>query len=116
MSVRRIVPNVKVDDPEAVAAFYREILELDLLMDLGWIHTYGNSSEMTVQISLATEGGSGTPVPDLSVEVDNYDEVLARVKQQKIPIEYGPVTEPWGVARFYIRDPSGKLINVLQHI
>jgi len=25
----------------------------------------------TVQISIASEGGSGTPVPDLSIEVDN---------------------------------------------
>lgn len=32
-----------------------------------------------------------------------------------IPIEYGPATEPWGVRRFYVRDPFGKLINILQH-
>jgi hypothetical protein len=27
----------------------------------------------------------------------------------------GPATEPWGVRRFYVRDPFGKLINILQH-
>jgi hypothetical protein len=29
--------------------------------------------------------------------------------------ELGPATEPWGVRRFYVRDPFGKLINILQH-
>ncbi|HYN27676.1 MAG TPA: glyoxalase, partial [Burkholderiales bacterium] len=24
-------------------------------------------------------------------------------------------SEPWGVRRFYVRDPFGKLINILQH-
>ena len=33
----------------------------------------------------------------------------------KFGIEYGPVTEPWGVTRFYVRDPFGRLINVLEH-
>jgi catechol 2,3-dioxygenase-like lactoylglutathione lyase family enzyme len=70
---------------------------------------------MTVQISLASEGGSGTPVPDLSIEVDNIETALEKVKKAGILIEYGPQSEPWGVRRFFIRDPFGKLINILQH-
>ena len=31
------------------------------------------------------------------------------------PIEYGPVDEPWGVRRFFVRDPFGRLINILKH-
>jgi len=27
--------------------------------------------------------------------------------------EYGPADEPWGVRRFYCRDPFGKLVNIL---
>jgi catechol 2,3-dioxygenase-like lactoylglutathione lyase family enzyme len=70
---------------------------------------------MTVQVSFVTEGGSGTPVPDLSIEVDNIETALARVKKAGILIEYGPESEPWGVRIFYIRDPFRKLINILQH-
>jgi hypothetical protein len=33
---------------------------------------------MTVQIGVATEGGSGTSVPGLSIEVDDVDAVLGR--------------------------------------
>ena len=54
-------------------------------------------------------------MPDLSIEVDNMEAALARFKEANVPIEYGPVSEPWGVRRFYVRDPFGKLINILQH-
>jgi catechol 2,3-dioxygenase-like lactoylglutathione lyase family enzyme len=70
---------------------------------------------MTVQVSIASEGGSGTEVPDISIEVDDLEAALFRVKAANIPIEYGPELEQWGVRRFYVRDPFGKLINVLQH-
>ncbi len=72
-------------------------------------------SRMTTQVSFAVEGGSGTPVPDLSVEVDDLDEALARVRAAGIAIEYGPAHEPWGVRRFFVRDPFGRRVNLLQH-
>lgn len=115
MKVKRIVPNVAASDTGKASAFYGHLLGLELLMDLGWIRTYGPSSEMAIQVSVATEGGSGAPVPDISIEVDDIDEALARAKKGKVPIEYGPKIEPWGVRRFYVRDPFGKLINILQH-
>jgi catechol 2,3-dioxygenase-like lactoylglutathione lyase family enzyme len=62
-----------------------------------------------------SEGGSDTPVPDLSIEVDDLEAALTRVKRARIPIEYGPVDEPWGVRRFCVRDPFGKLVNILVH-
>ena len=115
MIVKRIVANIAAASPEEAGRFYSSIFGLDLVMDHGWIKTYSSGEKMTTQISVASEGGSGTPVPDLSIEVDSLDTALERVRSQNIPIEYGPVSEPWGVRRFYVRDPFGKLINVLQH-
>ena len=115
MKVQRIVANLNVADPARVDAFYQGILGLDLLMDLGWIRTYGTDSKMPVQVSIASQGGANTLVPDLSIEVDDLDEALRRVREAGVAIEYGPVTEPWGVRRFYVRDPAGKLVNILQH-
>ncbi|MBN8960312.1 MAG: VOC family protein [Rhizobiales bacterium] len=116
MAVRRIVANIAARDLSATRAFYGEIFGLDLVMDHGWIATYGAPTQMSVQISIATEGGSGTPVPDISIEVDDVTAVLECLKQKGIAIAYGPVDEPWGVRRFFVRDPFGKLINVLSHI
>src|SRR5262245_16594292 len=66
---------------------------------------------MKVELSVASEGGSGTTVPDISIEVDDLEEALARIKKAKIPVEYGPKTEPWGVRRFYVRDPGALAVR-----
>lgn len=116
MRVLRIVANIKAADVEAADSFYRSVLGLDVVMDHGWIRTYASTSKMTVQLSVATQGGSDTPVPDLSIEVDDLAEVLRRVESSGTPVEYGPVDEPWGVRRFYVRDPLGRLVNILQHV
>ncbi len=115
MNVRRIVAIVETPDPSRAVAFYRDLLGLEVLMDQGWIVTLGAKTKMTLQVSFAKEGGSGTPVPDLSIEVDDLDEALLRMKEAKVAIEYGPAEEPWGVRRFFVRDPFGKLVNVLAH-
>jgi catechol 2,3-dioxygenase-like lactoylglutathione lyase family enzyme len=115
LKIKRIVSNVETSAVEKAHRFYHDVLGLDLVMDLGWIRTYGSASKMDIQISFASQGGSGTPVPDLSIEVDDLDAALSRVRKAGISVEYGPESEPWGVRRFYVRDPFGKLINIVQH-
>jgi catechol 2,3-dioxygenase-like lactoylglutathione lyase family enzyme len=116
MKVKRIVANIATEDIAKAKRFYGDILGLDVLMDHGWLVTYGSDVKMTVQVGVAIQGGSDTPVPDLSIEVDDVEEALARMKKAKIKIEYGPANEPWSVRRFYVRDPFGKLVNILMHI
>ncbi|MRG44513.1 glyoxalase [Chitinophaga sp. SYP-B3965] len=115
--VKRIVANIDTKNIAKAEAFYKTVLGLEILMDHGWITTYGVENEnMAVQISFATQGGSGTLTPDLSIEVDDFEDTLSRAKEAGFAIDYGPVTEPWGVKRFYVRDPFGKLINILCHV
>ncbi|MGB2246386.1 MAG: VOC family protein [Alcanivorax sediminis] len=116
MAVKRIVANIETPDLQKAQAFYGEILELDLLMDHGWLQTYGSDETMRVQVSVASQGGGDTPVPDLSIEVDDLDAVLVRCQQAGVEIVYGPMDEPWGVRRFFVHDPFGKLLNILQHL
>ena len=117
MAVKRIVANVSTQKVADADAFYGAVLDLEVAMDRGWIRTYTapRKTSAAPQISFATEGGSGTAVPDLSIEVDNFDEVLARLSARKIAFEHGPVVEPWGVRRVFVRDPFGRLVNILTH-
>lgn len=113
--MKRIVADIHAEDPAKARGFYQEILGLEPLMDQGWIATYGSGGAAAVQISFVTEDGSGAPAPDLSIEVDDVDEAFRRMRQAGVAIEYGPVEEPWGVRRFFVRDPFGKLVNILAH-
>lgn len=77
--------------------------------------TLGGEATAAPMLSVASESGSGTELAALTIEVDDLDATLARVQAERCEIEYGPVTEPWGVRRFYLRDPLGTLLNVLTH-
>lgn len=115
MTVRRIVSNLASESVADLQEFYAGLFGLEVVMDHGWIVTLASGAQAAVQISIASEGGSGTPVPDLSIEVDDLDAVYARAKRLGHEIAYELTDEPWGVRRFYVRDPAGKLLNVLSH-
>lgn len=115
MTVKRIVANIEADGIEAAKAFYGDVLGMTVAMDLGWIVTFATDTPTTPQVSVAVQGGSGTPVPDISVEVDNLDEIYRRAVAAGFHVEYGPKHEPWGVRRFYVRDPFGRIVNVVAH-
>ncbi|MCG5482342.1 MAG: VOC family protein [Sinorhizobium meliloti] len=116
MTVRRIVPNLQVSDPLQAQRFYADLLGLEVVMDHGWIVTFAAVGRSAMpQVSFATEGGSGTPVPALSIEVDDVDETYHRATAAGAEIVYDITDESWGVRRFFLRDPFGTIVNVLSH-
>jgi catechol 2,3-dioxygenase-like lactoylglutathione lyase family enzyme len=116
MAVKRIVSNLYASDPQAAHAFYADLLGLELVMDHGWILTFAAKGQTALpQVSVASEGGNGTPVPVLSIEVDDVDAVYAQAREKGVAIVYDITDEPWGVRRFYLRDPFGNVINILSH-
>lgn len=115
MTVRRIVANLAAADPARARTFYEQLLDLEVVMDHGWIVTLASDAPAAPQLSIASEGGSGTPVPDPSIEVDDVDEIFRRALAANLEIVYGITDEPWGVRRFYLRDPLGRLLNILSH-
>lgn len=113
--VKRIVANLQTEDLSRADYFYHHILGLELLMDHGWIKTFGNDEKAKVQISFAVQGGNDTPVPDFSIEVDQVDDIHQKMKDSGFEITYDITDEDWGVRRFFVKDPFGKLINILSH-
>lgn len=113
--VKRIVSNIKTHDLSLADHFYHQILGLEILMDHGWIRTFGNKEAAGVQISFAVQGGNDTQVPDLSIEVDNIEEIYEKMKMAGFEIRYDITDEDWGVRRFFVRDPFGKVVNILCH-
>jgi predicted enzyme related to lactoylglutathione lyase len=90
MAVKRVVANISADDTGSAKAFYGGVLDMTMAMDLGWIVTFvAKAAAAPPQVSIATEGGAGTAVPDISIEVDNLDEVHRRAVAGGFDVEYG---------------------------
>ena len=54
-------------------------------------------------------------VPDMSVEVDDVDAVYAVMRESGAEVVHPLQDEEWGVRRFFVRDPNGRVVNVLSH-
>jgi catechol 2,3-dioxygenase-like lactoylglutathione lyase family enzyme len=117
MTVRRIVPDFQADSEESMAQsrdFYGR-LGLEEVMNLGWVMTLASPSNPTAQIIFITEERTAPVVPDLSIEVDDVDAVYAEVVASGAEIVRDLRDEEWGVRRFFVRDPNGRVVNVLTH-
>jgi uncharacterized glyoxalase superfamily protein PhnB len=53
--------------------------------------------------------------PEVTIEVDDVDAVHARAVASGAEIVHPLTDEPWDVRRFFVRDPNGAVINVMQH-
>lgn len=113
MSVTRIVANLHAPDPIALARFYEGVFGLDIPLDMGWISFLTNDGRQKIELHAASQGGSGTELPVISIGVDDLDAAEASVRDAGAEVVYGPVKEEWGLRRFYFRDPAGNLINVV---
>ncbi|MET8399071.1 VOC family protein [Streptomyces sp900116325] len=114
MAVRRVVPNIRSEAVPESRAFYG-LLGLEEVMNHGWIMTLASPSAPTAQLSFMTEDRTAPVVPDMSVEVDDVDAAYAVVRDSGAEILHPLQDEEWGVRRLFVRDPNGRVVNVLGH-
>jgi predicted enzyme related to lactoylglutathione lyase len=114
MVVKRIKPNILSSDFESSRTFYNEVIGLDGGQGLDWIIFFG-TEEREVQLSVMALDIKAQQHPDVSIEVDDVDEVYARAVAAGAEITYPLTDEDWGLRRFFVRDPNGAVINVTQH-
>jgi catechol 2,3-dioxygenase-like lactoylglutathione lyase family enzyme len=111
MKVRRIVPDLH-GDPQASRAFWEDVIGLELGMDLGWVIGFQSPSNETAQIIVMSEDATAPVSPNVTVEVGDVDAVHAKAVEHDCEIVHPLTDEPWGARRFFVRDPSGAVINV----
>jgi len=117
IGIRRVVPHLRADDMAASRSFYEGFLGLDVAMDLGWILTFASPTNPTAQLNLY--GAAAPPEslqPQMSIEVDDIDAVHADAVGRGIEVVDPFTDEPWGVCRFFARDPNGHVVNILSHL
>ncbi|MET0134799.1 MAG: VOC family protein [Kibdelosporangium sp.] len=114
MSVRRVVPNIQSTAAEQNRDFYG-LLGFEEVMNLGWIMTLAGRDNPAAQVSFMAEDKTAPVAPDLSIEVDDVDAAYAAMRDSGAEIVHPLQDEDWGVRRFFVRDPGGRVINVLGH-
>jgi catechol 2,3-dioxygenase-like lactoylglutathione lyase family enzyme len=114
MRIRRAVPDITTADPTASSAFY-QLLGFREEMNLGWAVNLVSPSNATAQVILITNDAAASVNPDLSVEVDDVDAAYEAVRTTAAEIVHPITDEEWDVRRFFVRDPDGKVVNVVSH-
>ncbi len=118
INILRIVPNIYSIDIEKSRRFYIDFLDMELLMDMKWILTFASKDSPNSQISILQFDKKGKPDNSaifLSIEVSEIDALYEKAKKLKYEIVYPITDEPWGVRRFFVKEPNGAIINLLAH-
>lgn len=84
-------------------------------MDMDWVVNLVSPGNPTAQIILMTRDATAPVQPQMSIEVADVDAVHQHALDRGDDIIYPLTHEPWGVRRFFVRDPNGVVINVLGH-
>jgi catechol 2,3-dioxygenase-like lactoylglutathione lyase family enzyme len=115
MGVHRVVPDLVSASLEVSKAFYGDLLGLEPVMDHGWIVTLADPDRPGAQLSLLTHDQTAPVVPELSIQVGDVGAAYAAALRANAEIVHPLTDEPWGVRRFFVRDPDGHVVNVLSH-
>ncbi len=114
VSIRRVVPNLASNSIPATRDSYVTLLGFDVVMDMDWIVIVASPANATAQISFAADGiQPHSDAPVLTVEVGDVDAVHARALTLGFEVVLASRDEDWGVRRFFVRDPDGRVINVM---
>jgi catechol 2,3-dioxygenase-like lactoylglutathione lyase family enzyme len=115
MSIRRVVPDMTTQRLEESREFYVGLLGFEVAMDMDWVVTLVSPVNPTAQVILMTRDATAPVQPQISIEVANVDAVHQDAVNRGDDIIYPLTDEPWGVRRFFVRDPTGVVVNVLAH-
>ena len=115
MSIRRVVPVVTTQSPDQSREFYVQLLGFQVAMDTDWIVSLVSPTNPTAQIAVMTSDATAPVQPQLTVEVTDVDAVHSEALLRGDDVVYPLTDEPWGARRFFVRDPNGVIVNVLEN-
>ena len=110
-----------VQDVGSSISFYRALLDLDVIVDLGWYAELGAEGQTLIAFVRSghetVPGVTATPPRGvvLTFEVDNTDAVYANAMKLSASVLVELVAE-LGQRHFMIADPDGAVVDVIQRV
>lgn len=114
MGIRRVVPDIKTESFEASREFYGR-LGFEEVMNLGWVMALAAPDNPTAQLIFMDRDASAPVEPDMSIEVGDVDAAHEAMRATGAENVHPLTDEEWGVRRFFVRDPNGRVVNVVGH-
>ena len=115
MRVTRVIADLGVGDIESAKRFYTDFLGLSTEeFNMGWVARY-TSPDTGAVVQLLTSDAGAPMDPVISVLTDDVDGAYEEAQQLGYEVAYPLTQEPWGVRRFFVRDPDGNVLNIVGH-
>ncbi|TDU89636.1 glyoxalase-like protein [Kribbella voronezhensis] len=114
--------TVVTSRPAEVAAFYQEHLDLQITVDLGWFICL-RRGDASWELAIAQRGHESVPAAVSATKdstnvfgfvVEDADKLAQSLTEAGVRLEGEVITEPWGQRHFFVRDPEGTWIDVIQ--
>ena len=114
--------TVVTDRPAEVAAFYQQFFDVQIALDLGWFITL-RRGEADWELAICQRGHATVPaaVNKLTEStnvfgfiVEDADKVAHSLREAGVALETEVVTEPFGQRHFFVRDPEGTWLDIIQ--
>ncbi|MBE9372910.1 VOC family protein [Saccharopolyspora sp. HNM0983] len=115
MSIRRVMPVLHAEAADPADGEFYAALGFEQVMTHGWITTYASPTTPAAQLSIMTADRTAPVNPEVSIEVEDVDAVHDAMRARGAEIVHPLQDEDWGVRRFFVRDPHGRVLNVLSH-
>ncbi len=114
--VTGVTSNLPVGDINSAREFYTDYLGLNVEeMNQGWVARY-RTPDGRACVQLVTRDASSPQDSVISVHVGHdVDDAYAEAQRRGYEIVHPLTDEPWGVRRFFVRDPNGNVINIVSH-
>jgi catechol 2,3-dioxygenase-like lactoylglutathione lyase family enzyme len=118
-------PLITVTALEDSRDFFVKHLGMSLVFEASWVVMLARKEGGPIVLGLMTaDHPSNPPGPEtfggrgmiLTLQVEDAAKAFVDAQKLGAPITYGLTKEPWGQRRFMVRDPSGILVDVVEHI
>lgn len=106
--LRKIMPELPLDDVPAGVAYYRDVLGFKVNYQQ---HDIGVMDRDAVGILLVARTERHGGIGSCYVYVDNADVLHAELVAAGANVQGEPVSQPWGLREFQVLDPEGNRIS-----
>lgn len=102
------LPELPFDDVAAAVAYYRDVLGFGINYQQ---HDLGVMDRDRITVLLIQRTASHTGIGSCEVYIADADALYAELRDKGARIVEPPVSQPWGLRTFEVRDPEGNRIT-----